>query len=544
MTFVHRIDGAPGAGKTHTLLDIIDAEVSDNGVSLGAILYLNFTNAGREDSKAAMHQRFPDVDRDTLDAVVRTVHSAALHAVADVGRYDYDNDTIIQPTNDDEYYREFADRVGMNYGGQTLSDLAEDGELSGAGDTFFAINSWLAETYRTAKDARHAPTEFPWPSVHTFRRLQRQWEEFKQEHPDGPLWEHHDYVQDAIDANAFPTAEVVLIDEFQDLSPLQYKFYKEWRNSGQLDRAYIAGDPQQSIYSFRGATPYYFEETDADEETALNESYRCHGAIATAAQRLLNLSPSASSREFSSRFDGGSVSFVSGSERRLSAAIERATADDERVLLLTRTNAQWRKVAAFLREHGIPYRVLGTRGRSMWARQATVDVLTVLRTLPTAETFDPFAVNELVDVVPKSAERMQHVVLKDGDYTGESVRAAFGDYASPHDILEDVDVVPGVKTALEHALARETVPEPSQVRVGTIHASKGLEADTVFLFPSYSRTMLKEFHRVEQFEAEEYRVAYVAATRAKTDLRIVTDFFGHARTMPQFTHPSVREVAV
>lgn len=546
MTWVHRIDGAPGAGKTHTLLDKIEYERDENGVALDNILYLNFTNAGREDSKAAMLDRFEHADKDTVDRMVRTVHSAALRAVADVGRFDYDGDEIIQPDRDGEVYRTFARSRGMNFGGATLYDLEEEEELSGEADRFFAINSWLAETYRKATDARKAPVPFPWRDVSTFRRLQSEWRDFKREHePDARLWEHHDYVEMAIEENAFPTADVVLIDEFQDLSPLQYKFYKEWRDSGQLERAYIAGDPNQSIYSFRGADPYYFRETDFDEETELNESRRCHGEIAKVGRKVLQAGPDTDTRPFTSRFDGGTVEYINGDTPRLTTAIDAATDDvNDTLLLLTRTNRQWRSVAAFLRERGFPYTVLGKRGRSMWDKTEHMDILTVLRNMPDADKIDGFAGNTLLEAVPRTGERRKTANLSGGTYDGDTLRSAFDDFDTPGDILQATDLKDYAKRAISNALARDGHNNPEQIRVGTVHASKGLEADTVIHFPVYSGRMLEDYSRDRRLAAEEHRVSYVAATRARTRLQVVTDFFEGKYLMPMWQRPDVREVAV
>jgi ATP-dependent helicase/nuclease subunit A len=55
----------------------------------------------------------------------------------------------------------------------------------------------------------------------------------------------------------------VLIDEFQDTSPLQWQALQAWLSSyagsAEGPRVFIVGDPKQSIYRFRGAEPKVFE---------------------------------------------------------------------------------------------------------------------------------------------------------------------------------------------------------------------------------------------------------------------------------------------
>lgn len=72
-------------------------------------------------------------------------------------------------------------------------------------------------------------------------------------------------MKEAIEARCAPPGSVLLIDEFQDLSPLQYKLYEAWRDSPGVNRVYITGDVHQAIYGFRGADPTHFRETPADE---------------------------------------------------------------------------------------------------------------------------------------------------------------------------------------------------------------------------------------------------------------------------------------
>jgi len=55
----------------------------------------------------------------------------------------------------------------------------------------------------------------------------------------------------------------LLLDEFQDTSPLQWQVLQSWLASYESDaqrpRVFLVGDPKQSIYRFRGADPRVFE---------------------------------------------------------------------------------------------------------------------------------------------------------------------------------------------------------------------------------------------------------------------------------------------
>jgi len=76
--------------------------------------------------------------------------------------------------------------------------------------------------------------------------------------------------------------EHVLVDEAQDLSPMQWDLL-EAMNAGQL---YLVGDPRQSIYRFRGAAPEFLEQYIDREDVRvyhLDKNYRSKPPIVTAA---------------------------------------------------------------------------------------------------------------------------------------------------------------------------------------------------------------------------------------------------------------------
>ena len=49
----------------------------------------------------------------------------------------------------------------------------------------------------------------------------------------------------------------LLVDEFQDISPLQYDLIQEWIRGGR--ELFVIGDPDQAIYGFRGSDAECFK---------------------------------------------------------------------------------------------------------------------------------------------------------------------------------------------------------------------------------------------------------------------------------------------
>ena len=70
-----------------------------------------------------------------------------------------------------------------------------------------------------------------------------------------------------------------LVDEYQDVSPIQVKLMEKLRQNKPF---FVVGDPQQSIYSFRGARSQVFEKTKAQFKKKgwpiknLKKNYRSH----------------------------------------------------------------------------------------------------------------------------------------------------------------------------------------------------------------------------------------------------------------------------
>ncbi|MDX9871173.1 MAG: ATP-dependent helicase [Clostridia bacterium] len=54
----------------------------------------------------------------------------------------------------------------------------------------------------------------------------------------------------------------LLVDEFQDINEVQYRLIKEWGKKS--ESILIIGDPDQSIYGFRGSDPRYFSRFKED----------------------------------------------------------------------------------------------------------------------------------------------------------------------------------------------------------------------------------------------------------------------------------------
>ncbi len=81
----------------------------------------------------------------------------------------------------------------------------------------------------------------------------------------------------ALDTGGRTCFRHLLVDEFQDINETQYRLVRAWSASGSL---FVIGDPDQSIYGFRGADGKCFQRLRAERpelrEIRLVENYRSH----------------------------------------------------------------------------------------------------------------------------------------------------------------------------------------------------------------------------------------------------------------------------
>lgn len=174
----------------------------------------------------------------------------------------------------------------------------------------------------------------------------------------------------------------LLVDEFQDINERQYQLVRAWgRWSKQI---FVIGDPDQSIYGFRGSTPYCFERLAQDfsesQTIRLTDNYRSTPEILTTS---LSVFPQDSDetrflqahrehgqpvRMFTAPNDFSEAVFVAKQINQLTGGIDMLDAqffasDTIRsfsdIAILYRTNRQAQLLEKCLRKESIPYIVTG-----------------------------------------------------------------------------------------------------------------------------------------------------------------------------------------
>jgi DNA helicase-2/ATP-dependent DNA helicase PcrA len=182
----------------------------------------------------------------------------------------------------------------------------------------------------------------------------------------------------------------VLVDEYQDTNYAQYKLLQLL--AGERGNLCAVGDPDQSIYAFRGADIRNILEFEADfpgtRVIALEQNYRSTNTILEAANHVIANNRERKEKNLWSELGEGEPVRVlevedEHAEARLVAAsiaalVEEGHSGDE-IAVVYRTNAQSRVLEDVLVRQDVAYQVIG--GPRFYERAEIKDVLAYLQVL-------------------------------------------------------------------------------------------------------------------------------------------------------------------
>lgn len=181
----------------------------------------------------------------------------------------------------------------------------------------------------------------------------------------------------------------ILVDEYQDINFAQYQLVKLL--SGKYNNLFVVGDPDQSIYKFRGADLSNILKFEQDfphsRVIKLEQNYRSTKVILEGAANLIKHNRNRKEKELWTDKKGGekircyeAVSaldeavFVSQEIIKLNKEKDKTFKD---FAILYRTNAQSRAFEEIFSKQDIPFRVVG--GLRFYERKEVKDILAYLR---------------------------------------------------------------------------------------------------------------------------------------------------------------------
>ena len=180
----------------------------------------------------------------------------------------------------------------------------------------------------------------------------------------------------------------ILIDEYQDTNPVQYKLSKLL--ASKYKNIFVVGDMNQSIYAFRQADYHNIINFESDYKDAkvikLEHNYRSTNNILNAANDVISHNKERKDLKlYSDNGDGKKITYLRSYDEKheinlIIDEINKLYLDGykpEDIAILYRTNAQSRVVEEVFMSKGIPYKVFGSY--YFYNRKEIKDLLSYLR---------------------------------------------------------------------------------------------------------------------------------------------------------------------
>ena len=198
--------------------------------------------------------------------------------------------------------------------------------------------------------------------------------------------------------------QFVMIDEYQDTNRPQYLLIKQL--ASQHKNLAVVGDPDQSIYKWRGADLRNIMDFESDFPEAsivrLERNYRSTQVILDAASAVIANNRNRKDKTlWTDRKGGAKIIYFRGSDdleeaEYITRTARQALSDDleNTMAVLYRTNAQSRSVEDGLRQAGIAYVVLG--GVGFYERKEIKDALGYLKVI--LNPYDDIALRRIINV--------------------------------------------------------------------------------------------------------------------------------------------------
>ena len=230
----------------------------------------------------------------------------------------------------------------------------------------------------------------------------------------------------------------ILVDEFQDTNPLQYRWLKLL--AGRENALFAVGDDDQSIYAFRGANVGNMQELlrdfNVENVIKLEQNYRSHGNILEAANALISNNSNRLGKNLWTAESGGEQLRVYEAPTDAEEAkfvveeiqqLKREGVKLAEMALLYRSNAQSRVLEHALVSAGLSYRVYG--GLRFFERQEIKHALAYLRLME--NTDDDNALLRIINfptrgIGVRSIEQLQEAAKMNGTTLWDAAARAGG----------------------------------------------------------------------------------------------------------------------
>lgn len=485
--------GPPGTGKTTRLLGIVEEELKT--VAPNRIAYCSFTKQAVTEAMARACHKFNYKETDL--PYFRTLHSICFLLLG----------LTRKEVMSKAHYDELGESIGYHF--SNSQDVIEEGVAASTTDgdkLLFLVG--LARNRRVTLEQQWQDINDMDIDLFALQRLAVELTAFKQQRS---LLDFTDMLEQILVCQRRAPIDVLVLDEAQDLSPLQWEVCRVIFPTAK--RVYIGGDDDQSVHTWAGANVAQFLALEGQREV-LQHSYRLPQEIYQLASQTIEKVGQRFIKKWAPRKEQGSVN-------RLPSLDSVDMEAEGSWMILARNSYLLGEASELLKRAGQPY--LSQRGGSS-VRPEHYIAIRGWEQLRKGIRVPGSVVRQVYQFlrpgmgIKRGAKAMLDFP-DDQTFSMDSLRQNYGLMADGiwHDVLEGI----GLNTReyyLAILRAGNKLGALPRIRLSTIHGAKGGEADNVILFSEMSQ---RTYAHYQHSPDDEIRVFYVGATRAKKRLNII-----------------------
>ena len=267
------VTAGPGSGKTTVITHHIRYLINNLGIPPEEILVITFTKSAATE----MRERFLKLMDDTNTKVVFGTFHAIFYQILRISG-GFTHDSILKEKEKYIILRDILKAHKIQFYEKTFLEdlLAEISQFKNKGNTD-SFKSSLLEKEQFCLVASE---------------YQKRMESLNKIDFDDMVLRCHDlFLKDKqILYKWQKTFRYILVDEFQDINPMQYEIVKMLGEKHH--NIFAVGDEDQSIYSFRGANPsicfQFLKDYPSAKQIFMATNYRCNINIVEGAKKLIS----------------------------------------------------------------------------------------------------------------------------------------------------------------------------------------------------------------------------------------------------------------
>ena len=251
----------------------------------------------------------------------------------------------------------------------------------------------------------------------------------------------------------------ILIDEYQDTNPVQYKLSKLL--ASKYKNIFVVGDMNQSIYAFRQADYHNIVNFEKDYANAKEHNYRSTNNILNAANDVISHNKERKDlRLYSDKGDGPKITYLRSYDEKheISLVIDEINKlyldgyEPKDVAILYRTNAQSRAIEEVFASKGIPYKIYGSY--YFYNRKEIKDLISYLKLIYNDK--DEISLRRIINV-PKRG--IGDSAIKDIELRANLNQCSMYDALESKKELEFKDIIESIKKTSENLSLTELIDE-------------------------------------------------------------------------------------